>query len=397
MTTIRSLSSCSGLGVPIAVLPGCGPKTPPPEEVIPDEQITDPAVTSSSGALTALQTETRMTTRRPYNDFKRAPSLAPDNAKVQFNAGWTAQRASASRTSRRATTSKALEIDPAYNNALVNYAALLTEVDRYDDAVGIYDAFRRGQARRPRVRNSLVEALTRALAASTTPSPPAQQILLVDPENVAAYRNLSRTYFAMGDYRMSLLCAEKAQTMNDGDAGIYNNIGVTYLKQGDIPRRDLEAFKTAIKLDPNNVEANLNLGFIALDAGDFDEALGCFEAVVKARPENIDGQLGYAVALRGTRSWTRRRRPTTSCWRWTPRTRWPTTTPSRCTRSTPRTSRRRRRWSRPTRSRSRVRSASTTPSSRSRSASSSPRPRRRPASRPRRSVSAAPRSSRRSR
>ena len=59
---------------------------------------------------------------------------------------------------------------------------------------------------------------------------------------------------------MALLTAEKTKLLNDSDPGIYNNLGIIYLKQGDEPSA-IEAFKNALKLDPNSVEANMNLGW----------------------------------------------------------------------------------------------------------------------------------------
>jgi tetratricopeptide (TPR) repeat protein len=104
----------------------------------------------------------------------------------------------------------------------------------------------------------------------------------------------------MGNYAMSQLCAEKARSLNDADPGIYNNMGVTSLAEKN-EHQAIENFRTAIKLDPGNVEANLNLGYLALNSGDYDLARSCFEAVVKQFPGNVDAELGYAIALRGTK------------------------------------------------------------------------------------------------
>ena len=45
-------------------------------------------------------------------------------------------------------------------------------------------------------------------------------------------------------------------------------MGVTYLIQGDEPAA-IEKFKTAIKLDSTNFESNMNLGYVALNSGDY--------------------------------------------------------------------------------------------------------------------------------
>ena len=90
--------------------------------------------------------------------------------------------------------------------------------------------------------------------------------------------------------------------LNDSDPGIYNNLGIIYLKQGDEPSA-IEAFKNALKLDPNSVEANLNLGWVALASGDYALGQERFELVQQSAPENVDGLLGLAIALRGAKEY----------------------------------------------------------------------------------------------
>ena len=56
------------------------------------------------------------------------------------------------------------------------------------------------------------------------------------------------------------------------DAGILNNMGVTFLAMEDEPSA-IGYFQEAIEIEPNHVEANLNLGFIALNSGNYQFAL----------------------------------------------------------------------------------------------------------------------------
>ncbi|MDP6932027.1 MAG: tetratricopeptide repeat protein, partial [Myxococcota bacterium] len=120
-----------------------------------------------------------------------------------------------------------------------------------------------------------------------------------EPENSTAYRNLSRIYFAQGEYALSQLTAEKARSLaNSDDPGIYNNMGVTYLEMGDEPAA-IKEFQTAIKLDADHVQANMNLGYVSLNSGDYALAFNCFDTVLGTEPGNIDAKLGMAVALRG--------------------------------------------------------------------------------------------------
>ena len=47
----------------------------------------------------------------------------------------------------------------------------------------------------------------------------------------------------------------------------------------------------------------MNLGFVALNSGDYALARGCFEKAVEADPASTDAKLGLAVALRGTKEY----------------------------------------------------------------------------------------------
>ena len=83
------------------------------------------------------------------------------------------------------------------------------------------------------------------------------------------------------------------------DAGILNNMGVTFLAMEDEPSA-IGYFQEAIGIEPNHVEANLNLGFIALNSGNYQFALEKFDAALVTNANHMSAKLGRAVALRGT-------------------------------------------------------------------------------------------------
>ena len=123
-----------------------------------------------------------------------------------------------------------------------------------------------------------------------------QNILRKTPESVEAYRLLSRNYFAKGEYDMSLLCVEKANEFAKGDASISNNMGVTYLVMKEEAAAIAE-FKASER--SRHIQANLNIGWLALDSGNYGLARQSFEKILEAHPDSFDAQLGLAVALRG--------------------------------------------------------------------------------------------------
>ena len=278
---------------------GCGDTEP----VIDESLVTDPAFFFDRGVTTLKSPNSKtgeVDYAAAYSDFTRAAELGADNPKTHFNAGWTAERLGQTSNAEKHYRAS-LGADAGYSSALFNLAALLTGSERYDEAAAIYRSYLEAKPDDLDVHNSLVDSLTRS-GQHEDALAEARLILQKDPANVEAFRNLSRTYFAMGEYGMSQLCSEKARSLKDGDPGIYNNLGVTNLQQGDLPAA-IEQFKTAIKIDPDNVEANLNLGYVALDSGDYALALTCFTAATTASPENVDGLLGLAVSQRGVKDY----------------------------------------------------------------------------------------------
>jgi tetratricopeptide (TPR) repeat protein len=296
MFKINTLALVIALGLSSTVLTGC------PKQTAPTEGVVDPTAAFMAG-VKLLQEPGKDGTidyGAAYTQFNTAATAKPDFAKAQYNAGWTAEQlgklADAEQHYR-----KALTADPNNGDTAFALADVLTRQKKAAEAVTLFKGRVDANADDLKSRNALMEALV-ASEQHDDAIEQAKQILLRDSKNVNAYRNLSRLYFAKGEYKLSQLCAEKAKELAAGDSGIYNNIGVTFLVMGE-EASAIEEFKTAIKLDPDNVEANLNLGYVALNSGDFMLARTAFEAALQGEPGNIDGKLGMAVALRGLKEY----------------------------------------------------------------------------------------------
>ena len=211
---------------------------------------------------------------------------------------------------------KAYDASPDYEKAMYSLTRLLAEQGKHDEVVTILGAASGADKGNNELRNDYMGALIAAGKYEATAVAEGQDILKRDPENAGVCRNLSNMYYAQNNYGMSQLTADRAKSINDGDPSIYNNMGVTYLIQGDEPTA-IDNFKTAVKLDPNHFEANMNLGYIALNSGDYALAKASFETAVTTNPSSVDGTLGLAVALRGNKefkkadaTWRRSSRPT---------------------------------------------------------------------------------------
>jgi cytochrome c-type biogenesis protein CcmH/NrfG len=87
-----------------------------------------------------------------------------------------------------------------------------------------------------------------------------------DPKNVAALVGMSEVYFEQGRVQSAGKALAQARWIAPKDAGVQNALGRLFIRKG---RDDLayDAFNDAIKADPDNVAARMNLETIATAGG----------------------------------------------------------------------------------------------------------------------------------
>lgn len=273
-------------------------KKEPKVETLSEEEAQNPVAVFQKG-MEFLKTPGADGTpqyQQAYDNFVRSSELQA-NPKVSFNAAWTAERLGNLPAAEKHYKA-AYEQDSSYDKAMFSLARVFAEQNKDTEAVALYQAYVESHPDDLAVRNDLILALARGGNLEEAEAQ-AQEVLRRDPTNAAVYRALSTMYFDQGKLPLSQLANEKALAITDADPGIYNNMGVTYVLQKD-NERAIERFKTAIKLDPKNFEANMNLGFIALNSGDYKLALTSFQNATASKPDSSEAKLGLAVALRGT-------------------------------------------------------------------------------------------------
>jgi tetratricopeptide (TPR) repeat protein len=278
---------------------GCG-KTGKTQRFSEEELASNPAANFVRG-MEVLNKPDRKTGEVDYlsaRTFFQTSEALGGGSKASFNAGWTSEKLGDTPTAENHYR-KAYDAAPGYEKAMYSLTRLLAEQDKHDEVVSILGDASAGDKGNNDLRNDYMGALVAAGKYEAAVAE-GQDILKRDPENAGVYRNLSTMYYAQNNYGMSQLTADRAKSINDGDPSIYNNMGVTYLIQGDEPTA-IDNFKTAVKLDPNHFEANMNLGYIALNSGDYGLARASFETAVTTNPSSVDGTLGLAVALRGSK------------------------------------------------------------------------------------------------
>ncbi|MBM76632.1 MAG: hypothetical protein CMK59_14595 [Proteobacteria bacterium] len=288
------------LAMMVALLTGC-----PKKDAAPDP--TDPIAQSRYNfvqGVKVLQSPDRKTGevnyQQAYDLFDQAAQVG-SFPRAYYNAAWTAEQLGQNEKAE-GHYRKAFEGDSGNTDYLYALTDLLIDNGKSAEAVPILQQkLESGTGNDIEFRYALIHAMTIAEQYDDAVKQ-IQQILLTDPQNVEAYRLLSRNYFSQGKYSMSLLCAEKAYAFAEGDPAISNNKGVTYLVMGD----DVKAFKefqAALEKEPNHLQANLNLGFTALNSGNYQLAQQSFDKALITDPSNLDGKLGLAVALRGLKDY----------------------------------------------------------------------------------------------
>ena len=141
-----------------------------------------------------------------------------------------------------------------------------------------------------------------------------QNILAVDTSNQMAYENLARLYYDRGrlddrSYQVlaNLVVDQALQVLEatgQRSADLHNLRGLL-LMQDDDQVQALRAFKRAVEVEPQHVDANRNIAMIAIRFRDYASAEQALESVIEVEPvtHDVDAWIALGVAKRGLRKY----------------------------------------------------------------------------------------------
>ena len=141
-----------------------------------------------------------------------------------------------------------------------------------------------------------------------------QGVLALDSNNKAAYENLARIYYDRGHRKdksylvlANLVVTQGMRVLkkdNKESSDLFNIQGLLLLERDDQVNA-LKTFKEATRIEPNHVEANLNIGFISIRFRDYATGEKAFETALKspAQQKNIEVWLALGVAQRGLKKY----------------------------------------------------------------------------------------------
>jgi tetratricopeptide (TPR) repeat protein len=106
-----------------------------------------------------------------------------------------------------------------------------------------------------------------------------QQALEIDPNYLPAYTCLARLYGTLGEQGRAVATFEKALKGHPKDASVWYEFGMCCSRQKKWDKA-LEKLRTAVKLDPENRQYAITLGFCLARTGRFEDSLACFTPLV---------------------------------------------------------------------------------------------------------------------
>ncbi len=221
----------------------------------------------------------------------------PDNAVALYNRGYAHQKLGNWKEAESDYLT-ALENDPEDVKTALNLGAVMREQGNDKEAIALYEQMLEYDEFNPDLLNNLA-VLYREEKQFDKAEAAIRKLLSRDKNNVDAYKNLALVYYDQEKFKLSQTILENARRMSEEqkrtDPDIYVNLGMIYLGRKENGRA-MAAFKKALELDPKHMEANYNIGSLALSHRDYDLAAKSYETVFEATPTNADvaAYLGYA-------------------------------------------------------------------------------------------------------
>ena len=139
----------------------------------------------------------------------------------------------------------------------------------------------------------------RRIDAVTTAEDFIQHVLTVQPANVIALNTRGLIYVLKGELQIARWIFEnKVLKLDRYSTEAYNNLGLTYYKLGKIPKA-VANFHRAIQVNPENLEARLNLAAILLNYLHYGAAKEQYSYVLASRPNHVEATVGMGSSLVG--------------------------------------------------------------------------------------------------
>jgi tetratricopeptide (TPR) repeat protein len=230
--------------------------------------------------------------------FDEARALDPDLAWAAFDAA--AMREAAGDDARALAGYRALLArDPAHDRARRNLVRLRIRLGQADAVLAELTTLVDRDPDAPGPRLERAEALLAAGRLDGAEAD-ARRVLKTAEREVRAMVVLASVYQARQRWELARMVLDNARQVDERSAAVWNRLGLVRLAAGERAEA-LEAFRTAAELDPEYVEALVNLGAVLVEIEDFPAAAARLEDAVRIAPRLAAGWLDLGNAYRGSR------------------------------------------------------------------------------------------------
>ncbi len=263
---------------------------PPPKEKTPQELFDSGVAAFDQGKYD----EAKAT-------FTKLLEKQPNLVSAQYNLGVIAEHQSDLKGAEEHYLA-ARKLDPKHRPTLLNLGKVYRLQDRFEDAIKLLEEalaepgneFDVALLNNLSVAYRLAKKYDKAEAA-------ARKVLSRTKDNPDAYKNLVLIYFDQGNLRLAEFISANAKKLDEKDPGVWNNLGLIYLKM-DERRQALGQFLKSVQLNDKFAPGHVNIGAMALAARDYDTAEREFGKATSLDPTSYDGFLAYAWALDGQKT-----------------------------------------------------------------------------------------------
>jgi tetratricopeptide (TPR) repeat protein len=230
--------------------------------------------------------------------FTKVAGKVPNNVVVQYNLGVIAEK-QGKIAEAAGFYETAHKLDPKHKPTLLNLGRVYRLQDKFDAAIALYEEALKDPANEYDVElNNNLTVAYRLAKKYAQAEAAARKVLARTKDNPDAYKNLALIYFDQGNLPLAEFISGNAKKLDDKDPGVYNNLGLIYLKLDD-RRRALGQFQKAVSLNANFAPSLFNIGAMALAYRDYDGAEKVLSKATELDPNSYEGFLAYAYALDG--------------------------------------------------------------------------------------------------
>lgn len=228
--------------------------------------------------------------------FEKAVEKDPRAASARYSLALSYER-TGQLSKAQAAYEALLELAPDHRAAMLSLGRVYRMQDQAAQAVAWYERVARapGQSDDVELLNAL-SAAYRAARDFPRAEATARRVLARAEGNLEAQKNLALIYYDQGSYLLAELMISSAMKLSEKDPGVYNTLGLIYLKLEDLPGA-IAQFRKAVELDARFAPALLNLGALSLSYRDFLAAEKSFAQARSADPYSHESHLYYAYAL----------------------------------------------------------------------------------------------------